>query len=541
MSNMLIKDTKVLIISLDETHHIKDGLPLYETRYTRVMSFHNGIAPVEVDNQAFFIDENNNKLFNRTFIKAYGFYENISAVKDKDGWFHIDIYGSDIYTQRYDWVGNFGESRCVVRDSNNNYFHIDTNGKRVYQQNYNYTGDFKYGIAVVVNQDGKSTHIDSEGNILHGKYFDELNIFHKGYAIAKDKNGYFHIDKKGDALYSKRYMKIEDFYNGCALATTFENNKIVLSESELTVQEITKPIIDKDKILDESFGYFKYQVLFAILKLNVLNSIKYNKGINLPSLSQKLIYRWLLVEKIIDKNNKLTNLGEIIENELKPLILYWQDLPFKTSSYMIDTLKSGNESFSQIFKKQYFDFLENSTEYSTLSKNMNSYYTVDYNHLIKHLDLSNEVVCDIGGGDGKLIELVQKFYKNIKPLVADKFIDKSKKNIEIDFFDTINIDSDIFFLSRILHDWSDEKALIILQNISKNMNASSVLYIFETIVPEELTSDKGITLSFHLLNFLGGYERTIDDFGKLLQKANLKIVEVFEEDKLISLIKVCKV
>lgn len=230
-------------LSLDETHHIKNSLPLYSTRYKRVMSFHNGIAPVETDKEAFFINEDNKMIFNRVFIKAYGFYENLSAVKDKDGWFHIDTNGQDVYKIRYSWVGNFGESKCVVRDFDNNYFHIDKNGKRIYSQNYIYTGDYKYGIAVVINKDGKSTHIDSKGKILHGKLFDELNIFHKGYAIAKDSNGYFHIDKKGNELYTQRYKKIEDFYNGCALATTFENKKIILNEDELTELQLTKQII----------------------------------------------------------------------------------------------------------------------------------------------------------------------------------------------------------------------------------------------------------------------------------------------------------
>ena len=231
----------MIIISLDETHHIKEGKPLYETRYSRVMSFHNGIAPVEFDNKAFFIDLHNKKPFDRVFLKAYGFYEQLSAVKDIDGWFHIDINGNDIYQERYSWVGNFGEDKCVVKDFNNNYFHIYSNGKKVYTQHYKYTGDFKYGIAVCINKDGKSTHIDNKGKILHGKYFDELNIFHKGYAIAKDSKGYVHINKKGNELYSKRYKKIEDFYNGYALATTFENNKIVLNEDELVELQITKP------------------------------------------------------------------------------------------------------------------------------------------------------------------------------------------------------------------------------------------------------------------------------------------------------------
>ena len=34
------------------------------------MSFHNDIAPVEDDNEAFFINQNNKRLFNIVFIKV---------------------------------------------------------------------------------------------------------------------------------------------------------------------------------------------------------------------------------------------------------------------------------------------------------------------------------------------------------------------------------------------------------------------------------------------------------------------------------------
>jgi len=531
----------LITISFDETHHIDNGKPLYSKRFKRVMSFHNGIAPVEGKYGAFFIDLKANQLFNRVFKKAYGFYENKSAVEDSRGWFHIDLNGRDLYEDRYSWVGNFGENRAVVRDFENNYFHIDGNGDRVYREDYRYTGDFKYGIAVVVDENGKSTHIDNFGKKIHNRYFDELGIFHKGYAVAKDRGGYFHIDKSGRELYSQRYQKLEDFYNGSALATTFDGCKIVLNETTLKEMRIGEPKVDVEPILDGIFSYFKYQILFAILKLDLLKDIKIGREIELPPLSKKLIYRWLYVEKIIDKNGGLTELGDVIEGELKDIILYWQDLPFKTSSLMVETLKSGEEQFSKMFNRDYFNFLKENMEYAKLSQKMSSYYTFDYLPLIEELKLTNEVVCDIGGGDGKLLRDIESLYPEVKTILADKFIDiEDCSHVEVDFFRPFTIDSDIFILSRVLHDWNDERAEAILRNIRENMKSSSMLYIFETIVPDDLREDRGVTLSFHLLNFLGGYERGLKEFKNLFNSAGLKIVEVIDRDILISIIKVSK-
>lgn len=531
----------MISISFDETHHTEDGKPLYHARYTRVMSFHDNIAPVELDSSAFFININNQKLFNRTFVKAYGFYEGMSAVCDKDGWFHIDTNGNQVYEDRYIWVGNFQENLCVVRDHDNNYFHINRNGERIYKEDYCYTGDFKYSIAVVVNKEGKATHINSQGDTFHNKYFDELDIFHKGFAVAKDYQGYFHINKHGEELYPDRYQKLEPFYNGVSLATNFQNQKIILDEKEFRSIALTEKSIDKSKILEESFGYFKYQILFAILKLDILRSLQEKTKIILPDVSIKLIYRWLQVEQIINEDLSLTVKGEIIDNELKPLILYWQDLPFKVSANLIDALKQGNEVFTQMYEKPFFDYLQNNQALQQLTSDTHEYYTVDYVALLENLNFTNEIVCDVGGGKGSLLAHIKQQYADVKTILLDRFVsDTIHEFLMVDFLSSFRVKADVFILSRILHDWNNDNVIVILENIAQNMIDESILYIFETIVPNYSTVDKGHTLSFHLLSLLGGFERTLEEYEVLLNRVGLNIIEIYSPDSLISVIEVRK-
>ncbi len=46
---------------------------------------------------------------------------------------------------------------------------------------------------------------------------------------------------------------------------------------------------------------------------------------------------------------------------------------------------------------------------------------MDYLPLIEELKLTNEVVCDIGGGDGKLLRDIESLYPEVKTILADKF------------------------------------------------------------------------------------------------------------------------
>ncbi len=232
-----------IVISLDETHHLMDGKPLYSYRFDNVQSFHFPLAyaPVRNGQHAFFINIEGKSVFERNFKNAFGFYDDIATVVDERGFFHIDERGRDIHFQHFAWSGNFQEGICVVEDmESKQFFHIDRNGDPIYIKKYAYVGDYRYGIAVITNTDGFCTHIDMQGQLLHGKHFLELDVYHKGYAIAKDERGYFHINKIGEAIYNERYMKLEPYYNNRAIAIDQYGIKLIISIEGKIVKKLSE-------------------------------------------------------------------------------------------------------------------------------------------------------------------------------------------------------------------------------------------------------------------------------------------------------------
>lgn len=235
-----VMDDKITL-SIDETHHIKGGHPLYPHRFDKVLSFHfpPSYAAVKKDNRALFINVRGERVFEREFTEAYGFYEGIATVADDDGFFHIDKNGTAIHANRYFWSGNYQEDFCAVQStSTKKFFHIDRLGMPIYSKEYAYVGDFRYGVAVVHYAGGNCTHIDKRGTLLHGEFFLELSNYHKGVAVAKDGQGYFHIDKKGRQLYSNRFSALEPPYNGRAVAIDHQGGTKLISLNGDTVKEI---------------------------------------------------------------------------------------------------------------------------------------------------------------------------------------------------------------------------------------------------------------------------------------------------------------
>lgn len=539
-------------ISLDETHHVIGDKPLYAKRYYKVLSFHNGIAPVyELVNKkdkllkAFFIDTNNKKLFMREFQKAFGFYEGLACVSDESGFYHILENGKDAYNKRFAWCGNFVEGACVVKNGKGKYFHIDIFGNPLYEYKFEYVGDYKYGIAVALLKNGKCIHIKRNGKRFHNEEYEFLEPFHKGIAVAKDEEGYFHIDKSGRALYKQRYAKLEPFYNGKAFGLDFDGNKILIDESSINLKSQSKILSDtnknfiKNSISNEAFSFFRTRILYSILELNVLENLKSKSEIELEEYPKNLIFQWLINNGYINKNLKLTIKGNIALN-LKPLISYWQNLPFIASLDLEKSLKYNTEYFSKRFGKPYFDYILNKINSNEAQKFsfISNFYTKDYD--ISSLQLFDETVCDIGCGSGILLDKINKKFPHIKTIYADKEdfrILKNKTFKKIDFFKPLHIKADVFIISRILHDWDDENAIKILENISQYMNKNSMLLVFESII--DIKKLDNLDICFHLLNFLGGRERSLKEFEDIFSKSNLEI-ENITGGKLINIIKARK-
>ena len=217
--------------SLDRTHHVKDGRPIYAARFEEVLAFHEpGLAPVRRGTEWFHIREDGKPAYKFRFDRAFGFYEGLAAVVKDGTSHHILPTGEPAYANRLAWCGNFQEGRCPVRDPEGRYFHVLSDGTPAYVDRYAYVGDFREGAAVVFGADRMAWHIDEKGRALNGIKFLELGPFHKGIAPAKDAGGWFHVDREGKPLYEGRFSVVEQFYNGVAWAESSDGARVLIDE-----------------------------------------------------------------------------------------------------------------------------------------------------------------------------------------------------------------------------------------------------------------------------------------------------------------------
>ena len=533
----------------DGSHHIDDsGKPIYSTRFKEVGKFHSpGLAPVLDESGWYHILPNGKPAYEQRYERVWGFYCGYAAAKDFTGWTHIGSDGSPIYVERHIWVGNFQENLCSIQNQSG-FFHINTNGKKIYPENYAYVGDFRDGTAVVTSQiDGQSRHIKSDGSNLHTRSFQSLDVFHKGYARAKDENGWFHINQDGISCYPQRYTNVEPFYNGLTVAEDSQGRRIRINEKGEIVDILSEQYITENEhfqsLSADIVGYWKSLTIACTIKLGLIEAlpgtteevakkvgtrIEMARRILRATTELKLTIKnksgiWILTSK--GQQLKLSHPTSLAFSALEmcgPLLEKWKNLE--------DIIKDKKDS-SDVFAEAACS----DGRYKILQDMMNSYANRDYQGVAEHLFLpSCGIVIDAGGGLGSLARQIKSFQPKLEvkvldrpevcKLARDRFSGTNLEWISGDFFQSWCVQADVIIMSRVLHDWDDNKCEAILKNARAALKKNGKIVLVETILSEN--SEECGLCDLHLLTVSGGKERTLNEFIQLGNKCGMSLCGV---------------
>lgn len=163
-------------------------------------------------------------------------------------------------------------------------------------------------------------------------------------------------------------------------------------------------------------------------------------------------------------------------------------------------------------------------------------------------------VVDIGGGDGKFITTLLDAYSAMKGLVFEqpRVIERARQRIaeeglaarcEVmagDMFQSIPPGADAYLLSRVIHNWDDERAIAILRNCRRAMEPAAKLLLVERVIPariEESAATRVLVVSdLHMMVMNGGRERTEAQYRALFEEAGLGLTRVIPTGTAMSVI-----
>ena len=217
----------------------------------------------------------------------------------------------------------------------------------------------------------------------------------------------------------------------------------------------------------------------------------------------------------------------------------WND---KAWEFFINSVKTGGTAFEKAHGMPLSDWLEKNPRAADVFNEANAVKAANsHRAIVEAYDFSGiNTITDVGGGLGSLMAEILIANPSMKGTIADipSVIQKTRKIIQsrrlegrcecvdCDFFNGIPEGSDIYLMSNILHDWSDEQCGIILRNCKKAMKRESRLLIVEMIIPPGNEPSVAKLLDLEMLVITGGRERTEDEFNNLLESSGFRLLRI---------------
>lgn len=216
------------------------------------------------------------------------------------------------------------------------------------------------------------------------------------------------------------------------------------------------------------------------------------------------------------------------------------------------SLQTGKSGFEKTFGMPIFDWLAQRPEDASLfSETMVGIHGGEPPAVAAAYDFSGlKTLVDVGGAMGDLLTTLLARNPDSRGILFDlphvvpdatAFIAArgltDRVTIEAgSFFEKVPAGGDAYLLSHVIHDWSEEQCLAILNNCRDAMHADSRLLLIEMVLPPGDTPHPGKMLDMMMLVGPGGQERTEQEYGALLSKAGLRLTRVVPTESPVSVV-----
>lgn len=222
--------------------------------------------------------------------------------------------------------------------------------------------------------------------------------------------------------------------------------------------------------------------------------------------------------------------AEVVSGFLKPEWMWplWERFT--------DVVRTGTTPFSSVHGKDFYSFLGEAPQ---VAENFNRAMTLSLgptNPLVAEaLDLGEDHVVDVGGGQGALLRAVLERHPGVRGTLFD--IDVALAGVDPELrsgalasrCEVVAGDAresvpaaDAYLLRLIMHNWDDDTCVQILSRCAEAGNAGARVFVVEALRSDDHAFVPLMDLQMFML--VGGRERDADEFAALFERAGLRYV-----------------
>ncbi len=270
-------------------------------------------------------------------------------------------------------------------------------------------------------------------------------------------------------------------------------------------------------------------------------------GAHAPSLHRVL--RLLASEGVFaeteDGRFELTPMASMLRREgglLRLQVLFLgRDATWQAATELLHAVRTGETAFEHAHGVDFFEHLRQHPDDQALFNDLMAAQTAPAGRAVaKAYDFSPfRTILDVAGGTGALTIEILRAYPKLHGIVFDQpaVAEDARHSIAEaglsdrcrgeggDMFATIPGGADAYLLKYVLHDWSDERCIAILQNCRHAVPPDGRVLVIEQVLPSGNEPSFAKTQDANMLINVGGQERTVGEYSGLFDAAGFQLTQ----------------
>ncbi|MET9122531.1 methyltransferase [Streptomyces sp. NPDC004528] len=305
-------------------------------------------------------------------------------------------------------------------------------------------------------------------------------------------------------------------------------------------------------------GAWTTQALAAFARLEVADAMDGERSVTVAQLARAAdvfppnlatLLRYLAMVGVVSEHHdgfRLTETGGLLradaEGSMRPLALMYGGPFYESFAGLDHTVRTGEVAFERRFGENHFDHFARDPELAGLFDLSMAAGARMFDPLPSHPVLTaaagGAVVVDIAGGNGELLSRILSAHPRLHGILLERphTVETARRLLGAaghgerctfhpgDFAD-VPPGGDVYVLSRVLHDWDDDRCREILRHCARAMDDTADLLVVERVLPSDGSASLATAWDLHMMCNVGGRERRADHYARLFADAGLTLVD----------------
>lgn len=207
---------------------------------------------------------------------------------------------------------------------------------------------------------------------------------------------------------------------------------------------------------------------------------------------------------------------------------------------ILHSVKTGGSAFMHAFEMDWPQYFGRHPEAAQLfDDGMRSISADKYQAAADAYDFSGvTTTVDVGGGNGGMLTAILRRNPHMRGTVAElgHVIDDARKHlaaaglsdrsecVPINMFESLPAGADAYVMANVIHDWDDERCVVLLRNCCEAMHPDGHVLLVEMVLPPRNEPHLSKIVDIEMLVMTdGGRERSEGRYAALFEAAGLRL------------------